>query len=414
MKVSCININSNILIGKEQDKVCEFLSRKLLDCGITFNKKITIHSSPEQIKEALSYIQDSFIFLIGDKNSAKNYNIKTVLSRFFSLSLTQNQEASSFINSFYSKHNLTPPIECQNDFYIPSGAELLKSTSTADLGFLINVNEKTYCFLPNNLNAVEDIFNNFLKPYLVKEVRAVFQTTTIKTFGISEKDVIYLLQDLFNNKYKIFITTFPDNLEVTINIRYNKNLDSTILQSFVARVYDKLKKYIYSNEDISIYQMAYDLLKLPNKKLCIAETLTSGNIINKFLNANNDASQYLSKGIVVSNVDSLVQNLKVNKNLINAKGFVSVETASEMATSMLNENPEDIIVAICGEWQGTYTSASQLVCYIAVGDIDGIHVYKNTYSGEYSAIIDNISKSTMFYLIKKLKQNGLFLSQITI
>ena len=414
MKVSCVNINSNILIGKEQDKVCEFLSKKLLDCGITFNKKITIHSSPEQIKEALGYIQDNFVFLIGDKNSAKNYSIKTVLSRFFGVSLTQNQEASSFINSFYSKHNLTPPIECQNDFYIPSGAELLKSSSTADLGFMLNVENKTYCFLPNNLSAVEDIFTNFLMPYLVKEVRAVFQTTTIKTFGIAEKDVIYLLQDLFNNKYKIFITTFPDNLEVTINIRYNKNLDKTILQSFVARVYDKLKKYIYSNEDVSIYQMAYELLKLPNKKLCIAETLTNGNILNKFLSINNDASQYISKGTVISNVDSLIKNLGVNKAVINKNGFVSVDTASEMAASLLNESQDDIVVATCGEWQGPYTSANQLVCYIAVGDIDGIHVYKNTYSGEYSAIIDNISKSTMFYLIKKLKQNGLFLSQTTI
>jgi len=414
MKVSCININSNILIGKEQDKVCEFLSRKLLDCGITFNKKITIHSSPEQIKDALGYIQDNFVFLIGDKSSVKNYSIKTVLSRFFGASLIQNQEASNFINSFYNKHNLTPPIECQNDFYIPSGADILKSSSTADLGFLINVVDKTYCFLPNNLSAVEDIFTNFLMPYLVKEVRAVFQTTTIKTFGISEKDVIFLLQDLFNNKYKIFITTFPDNLEVTISIRYNKNLDRTVLQAFIARVYDKLKKYIYSNEDMSIYQMAYDLLKLPNKKLCIAETLTNGNIIKKFLSANNDAGQYLSKGVVTPNVDNLINNLGVNKAIINKNGFVSVDTAYEMAASMLSENQEDIVVATCGEWQGLHTSANQLICYIAVGDIDGIHVYKNTYSGEYSAIIDNISKSTMFYLIKKLKQNGLFLSQTTI
>jgi len=414
MKVSCININSNILIGKEPDKVCEFLSRKLLDCGITFNKKITIHSSSEQIKDALGYIQDNFIFLIGDKSSTKNYSIKTTLSRFFGTSLTQNQEASNFVNSFYNKHNLTPPIECQNDFYIPSGAELLKSSSTADLGFILTIADKTYCFLPNNLSAVEDIFTSFLMPYFVKEVRAVFQTTVIKTFGISEKDIIYLLQDLFNNKYKIFITTFPDNLEVTINIRYNKNLDRNILQAFIARVYDKLKKYIYSNEDASIYQTAYDLLKLPNKKLCIAETITNGNIINKFLSTNNDCTQYLSKGSIISNVDGLIKNLGVNKAIINKNGFVSVDTAYEMAASLLSENQDDIVVATCGEWQGSYTSASQLVCYIAVGDVDGIHVYKNTYSGEYNAIIDNISKSTMFYLIKKLKQNGLFLSQTTI
>ena len=273
---------------------------------------------------------------------------------------------------------------------------------------------KTFCFLPNNLDFVKEVFESTLLPYFVKEVRAVYQTTTIKTFGIAEKDIIYLLQDLFNNKYKIFISTYPNNLEVEISIRYNKNLDRNILQAFIARIYDKLKKYIYANEDISIFRNAYDLLKLSNKRLAIAESITNGNIVNNFLSSSKEADQMLSRGVVTTNVESAIKNLNINKATINKSGFVSVDTAYEMATNLLNGSENDVVVVTCGEWIGEYTSANQLVCYIAVGDIDGIHVYKNTYSGEYSAIIDNISKSAMFYLIKKIKQNGLFFSQTTV
>ena len=273
---------------------------------------------------------------------------------------------------------------------------------------------KTFCFLPNNLDFVKEVYESTLLSYFVKEVRAVYQTTTIKTFGIAEKDIIYLLQDLFNNKYKIFVSTYPKNLEVEISIRYNKNLDRNILQAFVARIYDKLKKYIYANEDTSIYKNAFDLLKLSNKRLAISESITNGNIINNFLTSTKDADQILSKGIVLTNVESAIKNLGINKAIINKSGFVSVDTAYEMATNLLNGSENDVVVVTCGEWIGEYTSANQLVCYIAVGDIDGIHVYKNTYSGEYSAIIDNISKSAMFYLIKKIKQNGLFFSQTTV
>ena len=413
MKVSCISINTNILLGKEHDIVGEYLSKKLLDSGVTFNKKIITHSSPEQIKEALNFVQDNFIFVIGEKSSAKNYNIKNILARFFGATFTQNQDAVSLINGFYTSHNLMPPIEAQNDYYLPVGAEILKSKTTADIGFMFSAN-KTFCFLPNNLDFVKEVFESTLLPYFVKEVRAVYQTTTIKTFGIAEKDIIYLLQDLFNNKYKIFISTYPNNLEVEISIRYTKNLDRNILQAFIARIYDKLKKYIYANEDISIFRNAYDLLKLSNKRLAIAESITNGNIVNNFLSSSKEADQMLSRGVVTTNVESAIKNLNINKATINKSGFVSVDTAYEMATNLLNGSENDVVVVTCGEWIGEYTSANQLVCYIAVGDIDGIHVYKNTYSGEYSAIIDNISKSAMFYLIKKIKQNGLFFSQTTV
>ena len=117
MKVSCISINTNILLGKENDIVGEYLSKKLLDSGVTFNKKIITHSSPEQIKDALNFVQDNFIFIIGDKSSVKNYNIKNILARFFGATFTQNQDAVAIINNFYTSHNLTPPIEAQNDYY---------------------------------------------------------------------------------------------------------------------------------------------------------------------------------------------------------------------------------------------------------------------------------------------------------
>ena len=118
MKVSCISINTNILLGKEHDIVGEYLSKKLLDSGVTFNKKIITHSSPEQIKEALNFVQDNFIFVIGEKSSAKNYNIKNILARFFGATFTQNQDAVSLINGFYTSHNLMPPIENHSRYWL--------------------------------------------------------------------------------------------------------------------------------------------------------------------------------------------------------------------------------------------------------------------------------------------------------
>src|SRR5699024_8218281 len=138
----------------------------------------------------------------------RNYQIKGTLSRLFGLSLTQNATAIASVENFYKKNNLPPQLESQNEHYIPATAKVLTSSVSAELGFMLTTNgDKTYIFLPNNIYAVKDIFKNFLKDEFIKNVRTVYENITIKTFGISEKDILFLLQDLLNNKYRIFITT---------------------------------------------------------------------------------------------------------------------------------------------------------------------------------------------------------------
>ena len=44
---------------------------------------------------------------------------------------------------------------------------------------------------------------------------------------------------------------------------------------------------------------------------------------------------------------------------------------------------------------------------MAIGDFDGIHVYKNKINIKNLNLIGNLSKTALFYLIKKLKQNDL-------
>lgn len=413
MKISCININTNILLGKEQDKIVKFLAKKLIKLGVTVNKIVVTHSSPEQIRNALAYATENAVIIIGDKSSTRNYQIKSALSKALGLSLLQNKEAIKLVESFYKSNNIPPLLESQNEYYIPATAKVLSSSISAELGFIINSN-KTYIFLPNNIYAVEEIFNKYLMEEFTKNVRTIYENITVKTFGISEKDILYLLRNLLNNKYKILITTYPINLDVTINIRYNKNTDTMILQSFMNEVYSKLKKYIYTSDDNDIFQTALDLLKLTGKKLILGESITKGYLVNSFLNISREASAYLTRSMVFANADALVKDINISKNIVNRHGFSSVETAYEMAVNLLDKNSNELVVCTCGEWGSDGLHATQLTCYIAVGDADGIHVYKNTYSGEYSAVIDNITKSAIFYLIKKIKQKDLFSGQITV
>ena len=81
-------------------------------------------------------------------------------------------------------------------------------------------------------------------------------------------------------------------------------------------------------------------------------------------------------------------------------GKYSVNTVYELANAMLETKTGDLVLFVLGDKNSD-------ICYMAIGDFDGIHVYKNKINIKNLNLIGNLSKTALFYLIKKLKQNDL-------
>ena len=64
----------------------------------------------------------------------------------------------------------------------------------------------------------------------------------------------------------------------------------------------------------------------------------------------------------------------------------------------------DIAVATTG-YAGEESNGES---YIAIGDKNAIHVYKNIFCMQRENAIDNICKAANFYLIKKLRSNDFY------
>ena len=199
-----------------------------------------------------------------------------------------------------------------------------------------------------------------------------------------------------------------------ILVRYNRQLNSEIVQQFISTIYERLSKYIYADEDIKLENQALQLLKIYNKTLAIAETLTGGNIAHKFISNNNNAFDSLKEAILTTSKSSKLNRLKVSESIINNYTEKSVEFAYEMAAGLLETSGADVVLINTGNIAELSDSSNTKTCFIAVGDMDGIHVYKNTFSGSNEQIVDGITKTSFFYLIKKLKQNDLQIFRSTI
>lgn len=414
MKTAILRVSNDILLGKKQDNLSQYLLKHCLAIGEIISCVNTCENHPEHITKQISNLEADLIVVIGENISSRNANIKKTIASIVGQEFIKNNLAESTVKAFYAESNIPVLFDSENEFYLPSGANLLPVKISALQSFIVTGNNKTFVFIPGELDVVKYVFDNYLQDYIKQRLTTKYAITTIKTFGISEKDIYSTLSDLIKNKYKILFLTYPNNLEVSIVIRYNENLSNEIVADVVQKVYERLNKYIYAGEEVSIVQRAVDLLTIGNRKLAVAETITGGNISTSLIKNCSNITSCLLESIVCTNESSLASRLRVSPAILSQYGIVSVESAYEMAAGLLDTSNADIVLTTSGLIDYEENDKIGKLCYIAVGNADGIHVYKNVLYGSREQVIDSLTQTAFFYLIKNIKQNDLFFDKTTV
>ena len=273
-----------------------------------------------------------------------------------------------------------------------------------DCNLFFNAESYNAVVIKDDLKELKQNFIEKIVPHIM--TNGTTQTTMLKVFGIPEKEILSVINDIITANPEIHLTTYSKDLDTTIVVIYDANTNQQQLNNFIASIYERLRKFIYSDEDTSLYQLALDLLTIGNRTLSIFETITGGNISSEF-NMCNFAPSLISQANATNNETTLVKDYGVNAGIVKKYGLVSVESTYEIASAILEKKPNDVVLVTCGDIQD-----DKNVCYIAIGDSEGIHVYKNSYGGSKKQIVNTISKCAVFYLVKKLKQNDLFFNKI--
>jgi len=405
MKVNCIYTNPNILIGKRPDETLSFLGRSLLTLGITFNSINIIQNSSEQILSCLKKEHADLTIVIGTDDSKENFKIKSALADHYKLSMERNLNAVKAVDNYFTYEKKSPVKDVENEYYMPKTAMCLDNAMSYLQGMAM-FRDGIVVLVPDDLDSVKYLFNNSLFPIVTKEIKVAYDVTMLKLFGLPEKEILNAIKDITAANPDILISTVSEDLETTLIIRYNMLIEKERINNFISDIYEKLRKFIFTSDDVSLYQLALDLLTIGNKKLSIFETITGGNVSSEF-NKCNFKGDMITDGVVVNNQTTLLNSYNVNPNIIKKHGLVSVESTYEIASAILEKRPDDTILVTCGDLQD-----ENHTCFIAIGDSDGIHVYKNTYAGNKDQVVKTISKCAVFYLVKKLKQNDLFFNKI--
>lgn len=395
MNISCIALNPNLIQSKNQNKIINYLNTKLYEIGEKFSLISYFDNSTDRIKNIIDEKYD-LTFFIGLSSSIYNHNIKDSLSRIFNDKLVNFENVNSTLKKYCANHNSVFSVQEEMEAMLPSKSIPLYSINYFNNGFMYKYGNTYIVFLPDDLDFAKENYTNYILP-LINDIANISQDYQVfKCYGILEKDIKTILNDYFLDK-DISIQIMSQDLDNTIYIRYNQDIDNAKLQDIISNICSKLQKFIYSTEDISLYQTACDLLKLQNKSLIIGETITFGNITKKLSLIDNEI---VKNSYIFNNYDSILNITEIEKRVVDKFGKYSVNTVYELANCLLEKSNADISIFILGDLNNSQS-------FMAIGDSEGIHVYKNKIQSTGDDLIENLSQTAIFYLIKKLKQNDL-------
>ena len=266
-------------------------------------------------------------------------------------------------------------------------------------GFMIDDREFTLVVLPNG----EEFFTcckKYVLPYLVEKT-GVKKRLVFKCFGekIDAENTLYALK----SKYGFDFSVAEDFGDLTVTVLF-KNVDAEY-RNTVREIAFALRDMCYADDEVSLSETLFTLLKLSGKKISVAESFTGGRVTQAIVK-NSGASSYLVEGVVAYSNESKTARLFVPKEDIESQGAVSAKVAYKMAAGLFKSANTDVVVATTGiagpNGDGTGVPVGR--CYIAVGTTRGIHTYKFDFSGDRETVTKKGVNAALYLAAEMIKK----------
>ncbi len=168
------------------------------------------------------------------------------------------------------------------------------------------------------------------------------------------------------------------------------------------KVYNLFEDEVYSAKDASLQELVGRELKVSDRVLGVAESLTGGEVCSRIVEVDG-ISKHFYEGIVCYNSEAKISRLGVSRYAIENYGAVSRQTAYEMVLG-ITKAPVDIGVATTGLAGPTGDEGKPVgLVYIGVGAGDFIIVFEEHFTGNRNHIRRCATNMALFYLLRYLK-----------
>ena len=406
MRVGIITIGNELLSGFTVDRNAAWIGQQLLFSGVKVNVHHTIPDDFGVIYDTLEYQFrewrcDQIIVTGGLGPTVDDITVSSFLE-YFDDSHEFDKEYWEILSERFKRLNFKMPNLNKNQAYkskkgimIPNLVgtarglhytkkhdSVLKSVKGLITG---DKNRVNFFALPGVPKEMKSMFTNYVLPEIEKSLKSKVVCKSIRTTGVPESILQEKITDIIDaNKEKCDIAFLPHRM-LGVDIRLTSS-DNQLVEDLINSIVPRIKKYVYGYDNDKLEQVIADLLIQNNLTVSTAESCTSGLLASRLTDVPG-SSQYFKGGSVCYSNELKINDIGVDKDLIERYGAVSEEVAESLAKNFAQKNNTDIgigITGIAGPGGGTEKKPVGLVFV-------GIFYKNNLYIKRYNLTPDRIT-----------------------
>jgi len=355
MNAEIITIGDEILSGQTLNTNAAFIGEILFKHHIDVTGAVVVGDKENSILEAFrkAFANNDLVIVTGGLGPTHDDITLECIVKFFNTELVKSEEVLKDIKNIFGKRNriVTPANEAQA--LVPKNADVIRNYFGTAPGTWIEHEGKIFVSMPGVPFEMKEMMTGYIIPRLTDEKLESQNykiTKSLLTTGIPESYIFERLGNIHELLKDSVMAFLPSQFGVRLRITVDGENDDDVKNklSFIEQqIRAKVGQYIYGTNSDTLEGVVGKLLSERDLKIAVAESCTGGLISSRLTNIPG-SSNYFERGIIAYSNGAKVEHLKIDENMIDQYGAVSMEVARLMAEGVKAVSGTDIGLAVTG------------------------------------------------------------------
>lgn len=355
MQSEIITVGSELLAGETVDLHSSYLSRELNSLGIDVHFHTSVGDDAEKLRDVISLARtrSTLIFLCGGLGPTMDDLTKETVSDVTGVGLVQDPEVKRRLEKYFEGRMKTVP---QNNFkqtYVFSGGFVFHNKNGTAPGLALQADGITYVLLPGPPGELVPMFEEQVRPFLLREVIQEGQVILAKSlsfFGLGESLLEEKIEDLIRQQDNPVLATYAKESGVVLRITAwapTEEKANQLIDQQKMKVLSRIGEYFYSELGESLEEVVVTGLIRKQKTVAVAESCTGGQLAHLLTSVPGSSKAF--KGGMVTYTNEVKEKVaSVPAECLNEHGAISAETAEMMAENTLQRFDVDFALGVTG------------------------------------------------------------------
>lgn len=375
-------IGTEILMGDIINTNAAYIAKELAGLGINVYHQSVVGDNPQRLKEslALAFSRADIVITTGGLGPTYDDLSKETIAAYFNRKLVMDEESLHAIECHFLRLNRVMTDNNKKQAMMPEGCVIFANHNGTAPGCAIEgegeQQGKTAIMLPGPPREMKPMFEQGVKPFLLKDSDTRLVSHTMHFFGIGESMLESILHELMEESTNPTVAPYAKTGEVQLRVtaRVKQGEDAEVLlQPVMEQIKEKVGEFLYGIDVGDLQTAAVWALKEKNLHVAVAESCTGGYVAKRITDVSG-ASDVFECGICSYSNRIKHQILGVKQETLDTFGAISEETAREMAEGVCRISGAEIGVSVTGN-AGPQASEGKDVGLVYIG-VDSDHFKK--------------------------------------